>query len=223
MTVSMAVASVSVILTVVVLKLHHCSPNQKKIPRWVRHYILGYLARFVRCSCVPTKCKIPFMRKRASIETDIDMKEFQTKLLRQMESMTLKNGNNRLNSENISKHHVSVSVKNSSVNDLNNSKMNLDIKDFSVSNRSSMVEEDIAAIRRDRSLAAMEDILKYLKVLVVKSDAEDAVHEIVDEWKQVALVIDRLFFWMFLFITIMSSVTILVIAPSFKYIADDGI
>ncbi|KAH3833075.1 hypothetical protein DPMN_106376 [Dreissena polymorpha] len=67
----------------------------------------------------------------------------------------------------------------------------------------------------------MEDIVKYLKVLVVKSDAEDIETDVVDEWKQVALVIDRLFFWMFMLITVAPSVIILVIVPSFKYIDDE--
>lgn len=219
----MAVASVSVIFTVVVLKLHHCSPNQKKIPQWVRYYVLGYMGRIVRCNCISTKCKHPLMRK-ASSEAEVDMKELQTKLLRQMEVVTQKNGNNCLNSENISRNHLNSNMRNPSINDINNSKVNLDLRDFSFSNRSSMVEDDTGInIRRDKSITTMEDILKYLKILVVKSDAEDAEKDVEDEWKQVALVVDRVFFWMFLLLTILSTVIILVIVPSFKYIADDGI
>lgn len=224
LTVSMAVASVSVILTVVVLKLHHCSPNQKKIPPWVRHYVLGYLARIVRCSCIHSKCPIPNRRSTSASDADIDMKDLQTKLLRQMETVTLNNGNNRLNVDNISRLHLGNHLKNSSMNDMNSSRVNLDFKDISVSNRSSMIEEDlVSGSRKDRGFTTMEDILKYLKVLVVKSDAEDAEHEVVDEWKQVALVVDRLFFWMFLLITVLSSVIILVIVPSFKIVEDYGI
>ena len=220
----MAVASVSVILTVVVLKLHHCSPNQKKIPKWVRHIVLGYLAKLVRCECISSNCKISRMRKAPSSEAEIDMKELQSKLLRQMEAVTQKNGNNCLNSENISRNHVNSNVRIPSINDVNNSKMNLDLRDFSVSNRSSMVEDECGInLRRDKSVTTMEEILKYLKILVVKSDAEDAEKDVEDEWKQVALVVDRLFFWTFLLITIFSTVVILVIVPSFKYVADDGI
>ncbi|XP_060601913.1 neuronal acetylcholine receptor subunit alpha-3-like [Ruditapes philippinarum] len=225
LTVSMAVASVSVILTVVVLKLHHCSPNQKKIPRWVRHIVLGYLAKLVRCECISTNCKLSRMRKTPSSDAEIDMKELQTKLLRQMEAVTQKNGNNCLNSESVSRNHVvNSNMRNPSINDVNTSKMNLDLRDYSVSNRSSMVEEESSVnLRRDKSMTTMEEILKYLKILVVKSDAEDAEKDVEDEWKQVALVVDRLFFWTFMLITIFSTVIILVIVPSFKYVADDGI
>ncbi|KAL4227437.1 acetylcholine-gated cation-selective channel [Mactra antiquata] len=225
LTVSMAVASVSVILTVVVLKLHHCSPHQKKIPRWVRHFVLGHLARLVRCSCVQP-CKT-FTRKASTFESEIDMKELQTKLLRQMENITLKNGTSGgVNIETSSKNNVNATNMRNLVqmNEMNNSKANMDLREFSISNRSSMNEDEgVTIVRRDKSLTTMEDILKYLKVLVVKSDAEDAENEVVDEWKQVALIVDRLFFWLFLLITILSTVIILVIVPSFKYIAEDGI
>lgn len=219
----MAVASVSVILTVVVLKLHHCSPHQKKIPRWVRHFVLGHLAKIVRCSCIKP-CK-NLSRKSSTYESEVGMKELQTKLLRQMENITLKNGSSGLNIETSSRNNVNANARNlASMNEMNNSKANLDLREFSISNRSSMNEEEaITTARRDRSLTTMEDILKYLKVLVIKSDAEDAENEVVDEWKQVALIVDRLFFWLFLLITILSSVVILVIVPSFKYVADDGI
>jgi hypothetical protein len=165
------------------------------------------------------------MRKTPSSDAEIDMKELQTKLLRQMEAVTQKNGNNCLNSESVSRNHVvNSNMRNPSINDVNTSKMNLDLRDYSVSNRSSMVEEESSVnLRRDKSMTTMEEILKYLKILVVKSDAEDAEKDVEDEWKQVALVVDRLFFWTFMLITIFSTVIILVIVPSFKYVADDGI
>lgn len=221
----MAVASVSVILTVVVLKLHHCSPNQKKIPRWVRHYLLGYTARIVRCSCIGNSCPFLPMRKVPSTEADMDMNELQTKLLRQVESITQNSGNTCLNRETISRNHVNTNARNTSVNDTNNSKVNLDLRDYSacISNRSSSVDDESSInLKRDKSASTMEDILKFLKILVVKSDAEEAETDVVNEWKQVALVVDRLFFWLFLLITIFSTVIILVIVPSFKYIEDDG-
>ncbi|KAK3098547.1 hypothetical protein FSP39_020530 [Pinctada imbricata] len=51
LTVSMASASVSVVLTVLVLKLHHCSPKQTRVPGIIRVAVLGILAKLVRCSC----------------------------------------------------------------------------------------------------------------------------------------------------------------------------
>lgn len=209
----MAVASVSVILTVVVLKLHHCAPNQKKIPRWVRRFILGYLARIVRCSCVPSPSCL--QRKRSPRMTDTgsyDPRDIQSQLLKEMESFSKKaNGTNSTSR-----------VQNSMKTAMNGSKVNLELKQYSLSEQSSLAPDDLISYRRDYSERTMDDILKYLKILVVKSDAEDAETEVVDEWKQVALVVDRLFFWLFLFATVVSSVVILVIVPSFKHIEGEG-
>ena len=51
LTISMAVTSVSVILTVFVLKLHHCGPHQTEVPPWIRKWILTHLARAIKCQC----------------------------------------------------------------------------------------------------------------------------------------------------------------------------
>ena len=95
-----------------------------------------------------------------------------------------------------------------------------------MSNRSSFTEEDLNLnTRKDTCIrnSSMDEILKYLKFMVAKSDAEDAETDVVDEWKQVALVVDRLFFWLFLLLTIFSTIILLVIVPAFKYISDEGI
>ena len=222
----MAVASVSVILTVVVLKLHHCSPNQQRIPGWVRHLILGHLAKIVRCGCVTLPCRPQdCFRKARTKENSTEMRVLQTKLLREMESLTSKASTciNRINDRNARNRVINKTI-NSSSNELTGSRANLELRDLSVSDRSSTVEEDISAnIKRDASATALEEIHRCLKVLVMRSDAEDAETEVVDEWKQVALVVDRLFFWLFMLITIVSSIIILVIVPSFKYISDEGV
>ena len=221
----MAVASVSVIFTVVVLKLHHCSPNQKRIPHWARQYILGTLAKIVRCHCITEPCFNLGKKKRKEREKQIgelEPHEVHTRLLKEMESITNKNGSNIVTLDTSSRHNSAV--KTSLVNDINNSRLNLDFRDFTVSNRSSIADEELNPVsRRDKSNATMEEILKYLKLMVVKSDEQDAEDEIVDEWKQIALVIDRLFFWTFLFITILSSIVILVVVPSFKHYEEDGL
>ena len=223
LTVSMAVASVSVILTVLVLKLHHCAPNQKHIPSWVRHYVLGFLARVVRCSCVSAKVQYIQARKTRKRTSDSGFTdtEASTKLINDVESLT----RNHLKIDTISgSFKRNCNHTSSFINDIRGSKMNLDVRDNSMSNRSSFTEEDLNLnTRKDIRSGSMDEILKYLKLMVAKSDAEDAETDIVDEWKQVALVVDRLFFWMFLLLTIFSTIILLVIVPAFKYISDEGI
>ena len=221
----MAVTSVSVILTVFVLKLHHCAPNQKRVPSWVRHYVLGFLARIVRCSCVSAKVQYIQARKTRKRTSDngFNDTEASTKLINDVESLT----RNHLKIDTISgSFKRNCNHTSSFINDIRDSKMNLDVRDNSMSNRSSFTEEDLNLnTRKDTCIrkGSMDEILKYLKFMVAKSDAEDAATDIADEWKQVALVVDRLFFWLFLLLTIFSTIILLVIVPAFKYISEEGI
>ena len=47
----MAVTSLSIILTVFVLNLHHARPHQRQLPRWVRYIVLHVIASILRCKC----------------------------------------------------------------------------------------------------------------------------------------------------------------------------
>ena len=219
----MAVASVSVILTVLVLKLHHCAPNQKRVPSWVRHYVLGFLARFVRCSCVSARIQYIHARKvrKKTKDNGVADSEASTKLLNEVESLT----RNHLKIDTISGSFKNNYNRTSSIiNNVSDSKINLNFKDGTLSNRSSCADVDShVTTNRENGSNVMGEILKYLKFMMQKSDAEDDETDIVDEWKQVALVVDRLFFWLFLLLTIFSTLVLLVVVPAFKYITDEGI
>ena len=41
----MAMTSLSIVLTVFVLQLHHVGPNQKPVPRWIRRVVVGVISR----------------------------------------------------------------------------------------------------------------------------------------------------------------------------------
>ena len=41
----MAMTSLSIVLTVFVLQLHHVGPNQKPVPRWIRKVVISIIAR----------------------------------------------------------------------------------------------------------------------------------------------------------------------------------
>ena len=64
-----------------------------------------------------------------------------------------------------------------------------------------------------RRLTVMEEILKYLKIMVAKRDEDDQEAEIINEWQQVAMVMDRFLFWSFLGCTVIATVIMMVIIP----------
>lgn len=47
LTVTMAMTSLSIVLTVFVLQLHHVGPNTKPVPVWIRKVVIGVIARAI--------------------------------------------------------------------------------------------------------------------------------------------------------------------------------
>ena len=47
LTIVMALTSMSVIMTVFVLNLHHRGPNKRPVPKWLRHVFLGRMSRYL--------------------------------------------------------------------------------------------------------------------------------------------------------------------------------
>lgn len=215
LTVSMAVASISVILTVFVLKLHHCSPNQSEVPRWVKFLILRILGPIVRCKCIPEirsrgrkKVGCSHKRKHVNEQSEICMK---------LMNDTLTQSNHRLGQERLGTTDFLSNMQSDYT--VNGNERNEYRRVLNLSSEDNT--RDI--LYHERRLSGMEDVLKYLKVMVAKSDAEDEETYIVDEWKQVALVVDRFLFWSFLGITIISTVILLVVVPGFRRYNSDGL
>ena len=57
---------------------------------------------------------------------------------------------------------------------------------------------------------------KHLKHLIDKQKREEDRNEIINEWKLMALIMDRLLFWLFASLTILSTLLCLIIIPFLK-------
>ena len=217
LTVSMAVASVSVILTVLVMKLHHCAPQQKRVPKWIRIVVLGILAKLVRCDCTSgvRTLKVEFeIKKHKSMLRD-KMKERQkdttTKLFSNIEiKEDIDESDATLSDNDVTGNTPKTGSGHNYFTDVQ--------KSLNVPEQSSSNDNSDSIIQKTTS-----EILKYLKYLVAKSDDTDAEEDIISEWKQVALVVDRLMFWTFLLITIVSTLVILVFVPVSAYDTSSGL
>ncbi|XP_064609290.1 neuronal acetylcholine receptor subunit beta-3-like [Liolophura sinensis] len=202
LTLSMAVTCASVILTVMVLKLYHCSPNQREVPQWVRTLVLKGLARLVHCQCPKFKTK---KKRRASgkikdVKFKQETQDLRTRLMAESGPSTAVNVNTI--PEMFMAHGENLT------------------NEFRVGQMSDLTRQDSFSeaytCEASARKTAIEDILNYLKLLVAKSDAEEFECEVINEWKQVALVVDRLLFWFFLTVTVASTLLILVIIPTLK-------
>ena len=175
----MAVTSISVILTVCVLKLHHCGPHQKQVPGCIRWFVLKFLARVVNCQChapVNKKGRHWSNRKKVPRNSSNENAELCLRLVNECNM-----------------------IKPSPVAEFRNK---IHVNTTTMENNPDL-----------RRLTVMEEILKYLKIMVAKRDDDDSEIEIVNEWRQVAQVIDRFLFWLFLMTTIVATMVMMVFIP----------
>jgi len=62
-------------------------------------------------------------------------------------------------------------------------------------------------------LAAVEETMVQLAVLLSRKDREDRDSQVAADWRRVAAVADRCLFWIFLVVTVAYTVTTMVLVP----------
>ncbi len=221
LTISMALTSISVILTVCVLKLHHCGPYQLEVPPWMRWLVLKCLARFVRCACLKS------FSKRRKVLADNIKRSNKSKHAKKPKGLSLENREVCLRLVNQSERQSPVmefrSFRSHNKNFVsNNGGLVNDVKDAETASsantdkRESLHSQESGTWASDaRRLAMMEEILRYLKVIVAKRDEDDEETEVVKEWQMVASVMDRCLFLLFLSTTTIATLVIMVFIPIF--------
>lgn len=61
-----------------------------------------------------------------------------------------------------------------------------------------------------------DEIIRALKVLLSRQEREDAEKKRLNEWRVIAIAVDRILFWVFFLVTTVSSLVFLVILPVVK-------
>lgn len=219
----MAVTSVSVILTVFVLKLHHCGPRQSEVPSWVRCFVLGFLARAVHCPP-------GFGARRPAKRRERGLRKVSEKLPT-MDEVPLR----PFHDCSIRKHydipdfrpHGDTPPPPSSVRTQQRCDVMPEVTGFgdvvTEATPTAAGAFDCCAAGTAASMAVdirrlnvVEEILRYLKLVVHKKDEEERESEVVNEWRQVASVMDRFLFWCFLTTTMIGTIMILIVIPLYR-------
>lgn len=217
LTVVMGMTSVSVVMTVMVLNFHHRGPFHKEIPYWIRWLVLDKLRRAL-CMKLPysdmRQPKHSSLLRRLSLKLTID--NLQDELMQDM---------------GLDSRHRSSSYNATSCDPFVN-------EQALVPNCVGSGSGDAIPLQRlggggtggggggrgpSHPLGAMgksqlhEEVLKTLQVLISRQELDDECEEIANEWRQVAQVIDRLLFWIFLFATVLLTLALLIIIPLVRH------
>ncbi len=65
----------------------------------------------------------------------------------------------------------------------------------------------------NRSSQLHDQLLRTLQVLIARQEHDDECQAMANEWRQLAQVIDRLLFWLFLVSTVVITLMLLIIIP----------
>lgn len=246
----MGMTSLSIILTVFVLQLHHVGPHKRRVPGWLRSIVFGIIARLV-CMCQASQtfkaqehAKITASHTVQIVEPshDVGASGGETSVSERRSyrpgggggMCTARNCNGEVLLQRSSGNGDRVAPTSSELNLQTLGYQQAQCSEygfpqgtyempssFSNSFRSSLR----SGFRRDNRFSGSFRAGFPVPVnynmdngqSMYQNDAEfDKYQELVSEWQFVAHVMDRLLFWLFLFVAVVSSLAILVIKPLMK-------
>ena len=187
----MAMTSLSIVLTVFVLQLHHVGPHQKPVPNWIRKVVIDYIS------------KILCMRSHLASYYGYDYKDHGERM-----TVGTTTSCNRREEMCLTSFMDNIDYKES-----NNCNGRLNQSPLHLTSQGGM-ERD--SENNTKGGVKYDRISKHLKILVSKHDSEDEYQDIINEWRLVAHIMDRFLFWLFLFGSFLSSISILVFRPMSK-------
>ncbi len=182
-----------------------------QVPRWIKVLVLNFMARMIHCQCgAPRKDRDRRKKKKLNKQAQRLAQDNAEVCLRLVNECHLNKRSPvaefRANKMNIG-NSVAHNARHGNCNP--GHEYHRHDKEY---NTTSFIES--AANHPDvKRLTVMEEILKYLKVMVAKRDEDDQEAEVVNEWQQVAMVMDRFLFWTFLGCTVLATVVMMVIIP----------
>uniref|UniRef100_A0A8C3PC68 Cholinergic receptor nicotinic alpha 2 subunit n=1 Tax=Chrysemys picta bellii TaxID=8478 RepID=A0A8C3PC68_CHRPI len=203
---TMIFVTLSIVITVFVLNVHHRSPSTHKMPRWVRAAFLDFIPRwlFMRRPPVLTPRQglsgeydppgVRLSTSRGWLETDVDdtweeEEEEEEEERRHPGRAPLQTGS----------HKHSVQYRSGCGRHLGRGR----------GARAQRPPAKGDSLGSDPRLLLSPSILKALEGVHYIADhlrAEDADFSVKEDWKYVAMVIDRIFLWMFIIVCLLGTI-----------------
>lgn len=196
LTAVMAITSISVVMTVIVLNFHYRGPSRKEVPPWLRQLVLN---RSLTTCCVKPRKR----QTREHLYPDSSYLRDQDGEGRPLDAFRLTVES--LTADERSKVELVEISSNESVSN---------VPEPTGNNSSSTARHRrCRASAGSSSRRVQEEVMRTLRYLLEKQERDDRMTRTVNEWRQMALVIDRVLFWIFLVVTAVSSLCFLVFIP----------
>ncbi|CAF2615057.1 unnamed protein product [Rotaria sp. Silwood2] len=261
LTIVMALTSLSIVLTVYVLQLHHSGPVVIPIPHSFKYSLVRYVVPVIRMK----KVVETYAQEHNLIETDEVYQCFAKPKTKPIDSPLINNKKNFIfeKKKNIKYRQNNSYREEPQCNDNDNDNDDDDDDDKEIMkeflSNPSLCNGDIRSVpsfnkrspnqHHHRSRSRVPQIVlipqqshplsssprnlinhtqyecfnsnmslleKHLKHLINKQKHEEEKNEIINEWKLMALIMDRLLFWIFIYLSILIRVLCLIIIPCLK-------
>ncbi|XP_055874412.1 neuronal acetylcholine receptor subunit alpha-10-like isoform X3 [Biomphalaria glabrata] len=250
LTVTMGMTSLSIILTVFVLQLHHVGPHKRRVPRWLKSLVFGFFARVVCMRqdlqnmrqqelskiSVPVSHAIQINESAESSGSNaadcLDRRGFHGSAGGGGSGGGSRNCNGDATSQraNGNGDRVAPAGHDFSIQTVGYQGAQCSDFGFQSGPSSSPFSPNFKAsfrssFRRDQRFRGsfragfpvpMDYAMDPSQSVYTFDPEFDKYQELVSEWQFVAHVMDRLLFWLFLFVAVVSSLAILVIKPLLK-------
>ena len=223
----MALTSMSVIMTVFVLNLHHRGPNKRQVPHWMKVLLVNKLSPFL-CLHESDEFMARYYKNEDRFIKNVSLKITLDNIQQALQNETqIENSINSLKETTVTladNHVNSVPYTQTVRTHMYPTMQTLQPQDqrygggLSQAASTSQTATDNHKRHKRRSTSALsktnEEILQSLRRILEKHEREDKDYEMIQDWRRVAQVIDRILFIIFFLATTWSTLGILVIAPA---------
>lgn len=186
-------------MTVFVLNLHHRGPSRNAVPAWIRGILLGPIQSIL---CVGKNDRIPTGRQGSRFLRTMSLRATLENIAQELQNEAqLKNG--------VMADTIVTDGQGTTLHNETRCDVRLLPNDNHQRPRRGIQVKNLHT-------KSHEEIVRNLQSILDKHEKEDRDYEIIQEWRKVAQVVDRILFWIFLFGTLSSTLIILVITPAVK-------
>ncbi|KAA0711574.1 Neuronal acetylcholine receptor subunit alpha-2 [Triplophysa tibetana] len=205
---TMIFVTLSIVITVFVLNVHHRSPSTHKMPRWVHSVFLNLIPRwlFMRRPEPDHKRRPVFVLQEKSKTSELSTSKswLQTEMTaRGCKDLEFGVGMERPDSLS------SPSATSLRLSDSEPSLQRYELHQLGHMMNSSQRTEEFTNLAFEQNLTVSPCVLRALDGVRYIADhlrAEDEDFSVKEDWKYVAMVIDRIFLWMFIIVCLLGTV-----------------
>ncbi|RWS02706.1 ligand-gated ion channel subunit-like protein [Dinothrombium tinctorium] len=228
LTAVMAITSISVIMTVIVLNFHYRGPIRKEMPQWLKKFLLEKVVersnnfpqfpQFAQDHSSQHSESIP--HQTATSAANIACSSLTSHFLKTNDTRTHAAADattsftfpfeELFEDESVRMHTYHESLESVNLPFINEMKGRNSC--YATTSKQANNSSNGANSSKEKT-TPQEEMLRILRYLIWRQEIEDKHNKMVHEWRLLALAIDKVLFWVFLVITVTSSLSFLVIIP----------